>query len=145
MTQNALSAHGSLVYRAPAATPFTYTMIAEIGDISLPELMKNDFDALTQDINIDTWVTGVPRRGEVSLTMNFVPTNATQDHLTGLIKAYADNTYDGYKFTTPGGLVWIASGFCKGVSPKAPADGILKADVKIRLSGQMYINGQLIG
>jgi hypothetical protein len=145
MTQNALSGHGSLVYRAPAASPFTFTMIAEVGDISLPELMRNDFDATTQDINIDTYIVGVPRRNEVSLAMNFVPANGTQDHLTGLQRAFIDGTFDGYKFTTPGGLIWIASGFVKGVAPKAPVDGKLAADVKIRLSGQMWINGMLVG
>lgn len=145
MSQNALSAHGSLVYRSPGPALNNYTAIAEIGDITLPELMKNEFDALTQNINIDTWVLGVPRRNEVSLTMNFVPGDATQDHLTGLIFSFNAGTFDGFKFTTPGGFIMIASGFVKGVAPKAPADGLLKADVKLRLSGQMWINGVLIG
>ena len=137
----AISSHGTLVLRAPAATPAVFTAIAELGDVTPPELSRNEFDATTQDKNIDSYVLGVLRRGAMTLSLNFLGTDASHDHLTGLIKAHTTEPppVDGYKITFPDGLVWVASGQCKGVSLKAPVDGKMSADVTIRFSGKMLI------
>lgn len=142
----ALSSHGTLIYRQPAATPGAFTAIAEMGDVAYPELSRNKFDATTQNINIDTNVLGVPRRGPLTIAMNFLPTDGSHDHLTGLQKAYFDNTIDGYKLTYPNGVVpWIMSGQVMSIAIKAPVDGKLAADVTIVFSGLMSIGGTTIG
>lgn len=140
MSLNALSGHGTLIAR-------NGTTIAELGDITLPELSRNEFEALTQSENIDSYILGVLRRGPVTIKMNFIPTNATHDHLTGLTKAIIDNSIDGYTFTVPSltPWIWIASGQVQKVGVVAPVDGKLSADVTIRLSSKFYINGVLIG
>lgn len=143
----AISSHGTLVARAPAATPGVWTTIAELGDITFPELMRNEFDAVTQDKNIDSYTLGVLRRGALTVPLNFLPTNGTHDHLTGLIKALITEPVpvDGWRITSPDGTQWIMSGQVKGFSPKAPVDGKLSADVTIRMSGLMSIGGVSIG
>jgi hypothetical protein len=143
----AISGHGTLIARAPAATPFTYTNIAEVGDIASPGLNRNDFEALTQDRNIDAYILGILRRNPLQLALNFLPSDPTHDHLTGLIKAHVTEPppIDGYKMTFPGGIAWIMSGQVKGIDIKAPVDGKLAADVVIRLSDRMYIGGLLVG
>ncbi len=140
MSLNALSGHGTLIAR-------NGTTIAELGDITLPELSRNEFEALTQSENIDSYILGVLRRGPVTVKMNFIPTNATHDHLTGLTKAIIDNSMDGYTFTVPTTppWIWIASGQVQKMTDVAPVDGKLSSDVTIRLSGKFYINGVLIG
>lgn len=144
----ALSSHGTLFARAPAATPSTFTTIAELGDLNLPELMRNEFEATVHNRNIDDYVLGILRRGALSFPINFLPTDGTHDHLTGLYKALITEPppVDGYRTTFMStGLVWIMSGQVKGIAPKAPVDGKLSADVTIRFSGYMYIGGVLVG
>lgn len=144
-----LSGHGAKISRAPAATPSTFTEIAEVGDITLPGLDHNEFDATSHNRNIDAYVMGVLRRDLFTIKMNFLPTNPTHDHLTGLLKAATTNPVptDGFKMTFPDGVsVWIASGQVKAVNNIVlPVDGLSSADVGIRFSGLMSINGVVIG
>lgn len=144
----AISAHGTLLQRATAAAPFTFVTIAEVGDIESPELSRNEFEALTQDRNIDAYVLGVLRRGNLNLKLNFIPTEATHDQTTnGLLKAMITEPppIDGYKMIFPGGITWIMSGMCKSFKITAPVDGKLAADLSIRLTDKMYIAGVLVG
>lgn len=141
----AISAHRTIVARAKAATPTVFEDIAELGDVTPPELSRNEFDATTQEKDIDSYVLGVLRRGAMPMSLNFLPTNGTHDHLTGLYKAIIDNTIDGYKTTYPDGTVIVMSGQVQKISPKAPVDGKLAADVTIRYSGKFTINGIVIG
>lgn len=143
----AISGHGTLIARAPAATPTVFTDIAEMGAITPPPLSRNEFDATTQNLNIDTYVLGVLRRGQMSVPMNFLPTNATHDHLTGLYKALITEPppVDGYRVTFPDTTVWIMSGQVQGIAPTAPVDGLLSANVTLRFTGKMSIGGVTIG
>jgi len=147
MTTNAMSGHGTLLQRAPAATPGVFTTIGELGDITPPALTRNEFDATTQQEDIDSYVLGVLRRGAFSVSVNFIPTNATHDHLTGLQQALIDNEMCGWKFIFPdvSNTTWVASGQVQQFVPHAPVDGKLSADVTIRFSGQMWIGATLVG
>jgi hypothetical protein len=144
-----LSGHGAHIYRAPAATPSTYTEIAEVGDITLPGLDHNEFDATSHNRNIDAYVMGVLRRDLFTIKVNFLPTDPTHDHLTGLIKACTTNPVptDGFKIIFPDlTTTWVASGQVKQVNNIVlPVDGLSTADLGIRFSGQMTINGVVIG
>lgn len=139
-----ISSHGTLV--AVELTPGgAATTIAELGDITPPEMSRNEFDATVQNRNIDDYVLGVLRRGSFSVPLNFLPTNNTHDHLTGLYKLLIDNTITGFLVTFPTGIVWVMSGQVQAIKPAAPVDGILKADVTLRFSGLMSIGGIAIG
>jgi hypothetical protein len=144
-----LSGHGALVQRAPIATPATFTTIAELGDITLPGLDHNEFDALQHNTNIDAFVLGVLRRDLFTIRLNFLPSDPTHDHLTGLIKATTTNPVpmDGFKIIFPDLVnTGVASGQVKSVNNiTLPVDGLSTADVGIRFSGRMVINGVLIG
>lgn len=141
----ALSSHGTLVARALAATPTVFTTIAELQDVNAPELMRNEFDATTQNINIDAYVLGVLRRGATVLSLNFLHLDGSHDHLTGLTKAIIDNSIDGYKFTFPDGVTVTHSGQVQHIAEKDPVDGKMSADVTIRFSGKFLINSTVIG
>lgn len=144
-----LSGHGALIQRAPVATPTTFTTIAELGDITLPGLDHNEFDALQHNQNIDSYVLGVLRRDLLTIKLNFLPSDGTHDHLTGLIKATVTNPVpmDGFKIVFPDLVnTWVASGQVKAVKNiTLPVDGLSTADAEIRFSGRMVINGVLIG
>jgi len=144
-----LSGHGAHIYRAPIATPTTFTEIAEVGDITMPGFDHNEFDALDHNKNIDAYVLGVLRRDLFTIKMNFLPSDGTHDHLTGLIKAATTNPVpvDGFRMVFPDLVnTWTASGQVKSVNNIVlPVDGLSTADVSIRFSGRMVINNVLIG
>jgi len=146
MSTNALSGHGTII--AKQGTGLAFTDIAELGDIALPELSRNEFDATTQNEDIDSYVLGVLRRGAVTIGMNFIPTDPTHDHLTGLMSDIKANSMKGWRFTVPTATtpwVWICSGQVQKVGVKAPVDGKMAADVTLRLSGKFLVNGVLFG
>jgi hypothetical protein len=135
-----INAHALIVGRAPMATPTIYTDIAELSQVALPELSRNEFDSSVQNRNVDSYVLGMLRRKSVMLTLNFLPADPTHDHMTGLYSAIIANSIDGYKFyQTFSGLIWVASGQVQAIVPKTPTDGKLEADVTIRFSGVMSI------
>ena len=142
----AISSHGTILSRQ--VTPGgAFTDIAELGDIVPPATSRNEFDASTQNVDIDAYVLGILRRGAMTFPINFLPTDATHDHLTGLYKAQIDNQVTGYKVTFPSTppTEWVMSGQVQAISPKAPVDGKLAADVTLRFSGKMSIGGIEIG
>jgi len=144
-----LSGHGAILSRAPSATPTTFTEIAEVGDLQLPGLDHNEFGADAHNRNIDAYVMGILRRDLFTVKLNFLPSDPTHDHLTGLLKAATTNPVptDGFKITFPDAInVWVASGQVKSVNNIVlPVDGLSTADVGIRFSGVMTINGIVIG
>ena len=145
MSVNALSGHGTLVARAPKATPTVFTTIAELGDITPPSLTRNEFDATTQNEDIDSYVLGVLRRAQVTFPLNFIPTDSTHDYISGVLQSMKNKDMDGWRVTFPDGTVWIGSGQVQKFDMKAPVDGKLTADVGVRLSGKFTIDGVIIG
>lgn len=145
----ALSGHGARLYRAKAATPTVWEEIAETGDLTLFAFDHNEFDATTHNQNIDRYVMGVLRRDLFTSTINFLPQDVSHDHLAGLLKAVTTNPVpmDGWKVVFPDGVTtWIASGQVKALkNVKLPVDGLSTADLEVRLSGKMLINGVVIG
>jgi tail tube protein len=137
----AVSAHGTLV--DVQLTPGgAWVQIAEQGDITPPATTRNEFDATTQEKDIDSYVLGVYRRGQFTEPLHFLPTNNTQDHLTGLYKLQIDNTVTGFRIRYPavaGGVHWIMSGQVQGLVPGAPVDGKLSLNMTLRFSGAMQI------
>lgn len=144
-----LSGHGAHIYRAPVATPSTFTEIAEVGDISLPSFDHNEFDATSHNRNIDAYVLGVLRRELFTIKLNFLPSDPTHDHLTGLLKASFTNPVpmDGFRIVFPDLVnTWTASGQVKAVKNiLLPVDGLSTADCEIRFSDRMVVNGVLVG
>lgn len=134
----AISAHHTIWSYQP--TPGgAWVEIAELGDITPPELTRNEFESTTHNINIDAYVLGVMHRGAMTVPLNFLPTNGTHDHITGLYKHMINNTISGHKVEYPDGTIWVMSGQLKGLAPKAPVDGKLALDVTVRFSGLMQI------
>lgn len=144
-----LSGHGGIVSFALSSAPTTFTAIAEVGDIQLPGFDHNEFSADAHTRNIDAYVMGILRRDPFTIKMNFLPQNGTQDHLTGLISRCITNPVpvDGFKIVFPDATTtWVASGQVKSVNNIVlPVDGLSTANVVVRFSGLMTINGVVIG
>jgi hypothetical protein len=134
---NAISAQGTLIARAPQATPAVFTNIAELRNITPPALTRNPIETTNHNDLDDSFIVGIRRKGEFSFAIGFLPNTATHDHLTGLTKAWADGTRDNYKITFPDGSTWAFSGYVTSIAPSAPVDDALTADITIRPTGAM--------
>ena len=141
----AISSHGTLISRAAASTPTNYVIIGELGDLTMPGLTRNEFDATPQNRDIDSYVAGVLRREPLQFPVFFRWDNPTHDEVSGLHQALIDNETCGWKLTAPDGGEMIFSGFVKGIVPTNPVDGIQTAQVTVRPSGPFWLNGSLIG
>lgn len=143
----AFDSYPLLLARAPALTPTVYTAIAEIDTPALPEIGSNDYDASVQNKTIDIYVvSSLLRRKAPTFTLNFLPSDATQDHVAGLYFSRLNNSFDGFKFShAASGLVWVASGFVTNLKPKTPMEGKLQIDVTLRFSGPMGIQSNSAG
>jgi hypothetical protein len=141
MATDALSSHGTILSFQP--TPGgSFVEIGELGDITPPGLMRNEFDASTHNRDIDSWVMGILRREPIAVNVFFNRNVTSHQSLRQLLIA---NTETGFKLDNPDGDEWIGSGFVKGIQGEQPVDGIQAATLTIRLSGDFFLNGVLIG
>lgn len=150
MSVNQKSGHGTLVAVEldPTGAPGVFTDIAEQGDIGLPEINRNEFDATTQNEDIDSYVLGVLRRGQFTIPLNWIPDEQTHDHITGVFDKIITNEYFGVRVAFPQvtpTLYWIMSGQAQSLKPNAPVDGKLSNNLNLRLSGLMKIGDRIIG
>jgi hypothetical protein len=148
----ARSSHGTLIsYQQTPGGAFTE--IAELGDLALPGTDREEFNATVHNRKTDDWVlSGIMTREPLTFPMNFLPGNATHDHLTGLYYHHINKIFSGYRVVIPvdpttldPGITWVMSGQVKAIKPAAPVQGKLSADVTIRFSGLMTIGGVTIG
>lgn len=135
-----VSSHGTIIARAPANNPQVFEDIAELGDIQMPGLSRNEFDTSSHNDDIDKYILGILRRDPVTFPMFFNKAVASHQKLQ---QAILDNTTDGYRITEPDGTIWICSGNVQAIKQTAPVDGVKTADVTIRLTGAFFLNGIL--
>ena len=140
-----LSAQGTLIAVSadpnwPPSSPVggspSYTEIAELREITPPALTRNTIELTNHNNADDEYIVGIRRHGDLTFNVNFVPSNGTHDHLTGLQKKWFDGTRNIYRLTYPDGSIWLFSGFVTNVAPSAPVDDRLSADVTIRPTGR---------
>lgn len=138
MPSTAISAHGTLIARQNLGAG-SFTTVGELRDITPPPLTRTPIETSNQNENDDQFVVGFRRRGELQFQIGFVPSGATHNAATGLVKSWNDGQLDGWKVTYPDGSVWVFSGYVVNISPSAPVDDGLVADVSIRPTGGMII------
>jgi len=125
------SAHGTLISRAGVT-------IGELKDITPPPLTRNALELTTHNDPDDSFIVGIRRRGEMTFTVNFIPSGETTA-INGLIQAWSNGTFDAYVLTYPDATRWVFSGYVTNVAPTAPVDGPLEASITVRPSGPMII------
>lgn len=137
---SATSSHGTLLKMGDGGSPTeTFTTVAEVGDISGPEMMANTSDATSHDSGGWTeTITTVKDLGEVTFDVNLVPGDGTHDGSTGLEAAYLDGlahnfkiVYDNVTGDPEDAFAALVTKFSKG----APVDGKLTASVTLKGTG----------
>lgn len=136
---SAFSSFGTLLQMGDGATPEAFTTIAEVGDIAGPALSSDTAEA-TNHSSTDGMEEVVPtilRTGQVTFPINFVPTAVTQGYTAGLLYHWKQRTKKNWKLIFPDGssTTWQFAAFIVGFAPKAPVNGILSADITLKVTG----------
>ena len=143
-----LSAQGTLIARSPdpnwpdfdpSGDPVSFATIAELRDITLPALTRNEIETTTHNEQDDQYIVGIRRHGTCSFDMNFLPRSGSHDHVTGLQQSWFEGLREIFRVTTPdgaGGTAWLFSGFVSNFAPSAPVDDRLSAQVTLRPTGR---------
>lgn len=155
MSANAVQGHGASIEvevgTAPGYVPVsgTFSEVTELGgDITWPSIMVPETEATAHNDNIDFWKPGVARREQLSFTINYVHDDPTHELFLAspLLKLER-----GFRLRGPNGSAGvdevIASGFIQNVGPIAHprGEGLRTAQINVRLSGPMIVNGVAYG
>lgn len=138
---DSISGHGA-IFSFEATPGGGYVEIAEVGDVTDPGAMRNEFDVTTQALDIDNYILGVLRREALTMTLFW---NITNTGHAALRAALIANNFVGFKLEYPDGDDWVGSGFVRQITRNNPVDGAQSADVTIRLSGPFFLQGVLVG
>jgi predicted secreted protein len=133
-------AHGTLLKIGDGGDPESFTTITEVTDIGGPSLEMNTIEMTSHD-SVDGWaefVGGILDAGEVTFSINYIPTDSTHDAGTGLIKDMADRTVRNFQLVFPDGssTTWSFSALVTNFEPGEPVDDKLSADVTLKISGK---------
>lgn len=111
------------------------TATAEVTNITGPGMSRNMIDAthLTSPDQVKEYIAGLIDGGQVTLDLNWLPTDATQlafltDFLAGTTQSYS------IVWSDAGPTTWAFSGKVQAISPTAPKDDRLSATVTIQLT-----------
>lgn len=131
---NGISAFGTLLKRGA-------TTIGEVFDISGPGLSREEIE-VTHHTSANRWrefIKGLKDAGEVTFSINYIPTNSTHAAATGILDDFADDTViDTWSIVFPdsGATTWSFPAFLTSFEPAMPIDDRLTADVTLKISGQ---------
>lgn len=137
MATQAIPAQGTLLQLDDGAG--NYTTIAEVKDIRGPGFTTNFTDVTSHDSPDYTreFISGLRDPGEVTFSVNFVPTNPTHNLSAGLMSLQQNRTKRNYKLIFPdvSTTTWTFAAYVSRFEPGAPVDGALTADVTLRVTG----------
>jgi len=118
------------------------TAIANIKSIKGPGI-KVDVADTTDHGSTAAWeeaVATIIRTGEVSVTINYDPANATiKNAASGFLAILIARAAVTWEITMPGASVISFSGIATGFEPDLPHDGSLTAELKIKPTGAVTL------
>lgn len=137
----AIKAHGTLLQIGDGGSPTeTFTTIAEVTEISGPSLEQEPLDVTSHESSggFREFVGGLIDGGEVTLSLNYIPTDATQNATTGLIADLKNMVVRNFQLVFPdvGSTTWSFPALVMSFEPTEPVDDKLGADVTLKVAGE---------
>lgn len=139
MKSNAFWAYGSVLQLGDGATPEVFTSIAEITELTPPQMSRDEIDVTSHSSGdgYREFISGLRDGGEVTFQANWLPTNSTHDGTTGLLETFNDNVNHNWKIILPNTLITISfSGFLTAFEPELPIEEQGKLSGTIKVSGK---------
>lgn len=113
--------------------------IFEVVDLGGPSLSRDAVEK-THHKSPNRWrefIKGLKDGGEISITIQYDPQNATHAYSAGLLADFANDTSNPtYSVVFPDGTTWTLPGFVTGFEPAPELDDMFTADVTIKVAGQ---------
>lgn len=140
---SAKSSFGTLLKIGDGGGTEVFTTIAEVKDISGPELSLNVAD-VTNHSSTGGWkekLGTILDGGTVKFDVNFIPTAATQGVSSGLLLDLGNRTKRNFKIVFPDGsnTTWTVSALVVAFTPASPVDGAMTASITLDITGQPTI------
>lgn len=140
---NSFWVYGSKIQLGNGATPTeAFADIAEVMDITPPPLERDDIEVTNQQ-SVDGWREYIPGwrdGGEVEFNCNWLPTNATQDEVTGMLETFNDDDLHNWRIVLPDGVKTISfAGFLTGFEPDLPLEEQGQLSITIKVSGKVTV------
>lgn len=137
---DAIIGTGILLKAGDGATPEVFTTVAEIQTLKPPSLMRNEIDVSTHNVGEEEKILGMLRKGQVTGTLNWVPTNATQSSTAGIMADILANTERNWRITfPPSGLPhWTFAGAVQLIDPQE-----VTVDTPLQIAFALTINGAI--
>lgn len=131
------AAFGALLKKGDGASPEVFTTIANLMDISGPAQKVDTIDTTVHN-NANaykTFIGGLMEGGDVKVPIIFDPADAT--HL-GLITTLEARVTANYQLSIPAtpSVKWSFAGLITGLSHTYKLNGVLMADLDIKVSGK---------
>jgi hypothetical protein len=132
-----LGSHGTLIQIGDGDTPEVFATIGELKDIEGLAVARETHDASVQTSDWMVSIPGLKRMENVTFGINFDPADGTHDHVSGLIKDVLDGTKRNFRiiFPDPGTTTYEFAAYVVNVTPSAPVDGVLTAEVTLLPTG----------
>lgn len=134
--------YGSLI-KMGDGTPVTeiFSTIAEVKSIGGPKLSADTVDVTNLDSvgGFEEIIPTLLHSGEVSLELNFLPADATQDGATGLISKWVARTLTSFQiiFSDSASTQWDFKAYVTSFEPSVGVDAANSASVTLKVSGQV--------
>lgn len=136
----ALDAYGTLLQIGDGGSPEAFTTIAEVTEISGPSLALDPLDvtAHTSPGAFREFIGGLLDGGEITATINYVPTEGTHDAGTGLLADMIARTVRNFNLIFPdtGATSWRFPALVTAFEPAEPVDDRLSAEITLKVAGQ---------
>jgi hypothetical protein len=138
MPSGAIPAYGTLLKRGDGGAPETFTTVAEVRDISGPNIKGEINDVTTHSsAAAGAWrekISSLLDPGDVTFPINLVPGSTGHKSLISDMTGRLKRNFQ-IVFPDGGSTTWAFSGYITGFTAKAPTAGVLEADLTVTLTG----------
>jgi hypothetical protein len=138
---NAIIGTGILIKAGDGAIPEVFTTVAEIVTLKPPQISRNEIDVSTHNAGEDAKILGMLRKGQVTGTLNWVPTDATQSSVSpGMLSDILTNLKRNWRITFPpnGFPHWTFAGRVQLFDPQE-----VGVDAALQVAFAMTIDGAI--
>ena len=145
MASGAIFARGTLLKLGDGGGTEAFTTIAEVITLAGPDLTLDVIDVTSHDSanGARERIGGLLDVGQVTATINFIPTNATHNFTSGLIHDMLNRTKRDFQIVFPNGATttWAFTALVNKFSPKEEIAKQLTADITLMGTGYPTLAG----
>jgi len=136
---NAIAAANTYISRGDGASPESFAAgeIAEVVSIGGPKPDSEEIDVthLRSPSRTREYIQSYLIPGEIPLVMNWIPSDASQDEVTGIVADYVSGTVKSYKITYPDGSTDTFRAYVKNYDHPANTGDKLTLNATLRVTG----------